>query len=137
MKPDYGIDAPNVVRNLFVFALILDILTGLSFLIQSSLWFWIVFLYAFSSGLALFITGCWMLYGIKITKPKIVLAMIQNLELKGHEQVLDLGCGRGLLLCKVAHLFPKAEHMESIYGPPRINLEILWKQLFKMQIEKG
>lgn len=102
MKPDYGIDAPNVVRNLFLFSLILATLACLSFLIQNTVWFWIAFLYTFSTCLALLITGCWMLYGIKITKPRVALKMIQNLELKGHEKVLDLGCGRGLLLCEVA-----------------------------------
>ena len=106
MKPDYGIDAPNVVRNLFLFSLILAALAGFSFLIQSAVWFWIAFLYTFPTSLALFITGCWMLYGIKVTKPRIVLHMIQRLELKGHEKVLDLGCGRGLLLCKIAQFLP-------------------------------
>ena len=106
MKPDYGIDAPNVVRNLFLFSLILAALAGFSFLIQSPVWFWIAFLYTFPTSLALFITGCWMLYGIKVTKPRIVLHMIQRLELKGHEKVLDLGCGRGLLLCKIAQFLP-------------------------------
>lgn len=107
MKPDYGIDAPNVVRNLFLFSLILAALAGFSFLIQNAVWFWIVFLYTFPTSLVLLITGCWMLYGIKITKPRIALNMIQNLELKGDEQILDLGCGRGLLLCKIAQYLPQ------------------------------
>lgn len=107
MKPDYGIDAPYVVRNLFLFSLILAALAGFSFLIQSAVWFWIVFLYAFPTAIALVLTGSWMLYGIKITKPRIALKMIQNLELKGHEQILDLGCGRGLLLCKAAQHLPQ------------------------------
>ena len=73
MKPDYGIDAPNVVRNLFLFSLILAALAGFSFLIQSPVWFWIAFLYSFPTAFALFITGCWMLYGIKVTKPRTLL----------------------------------------------------------------
>lgn len=107
MKPNYGIDAPNVVRNLFLFSLILAALAGFSFLIQSPVWFWIAFLYTLPTSLALFITGCWMLYGIKVTKPGIALHMIQRLELKGHEKVLDIGCGRGLLLCKIAQHLPQ------------------------------
>ena len=83
MKPDYGIDAPNVVRNLFLCSLILAALAGFSFLIQNAVWFWIVFLYTFPISLVLLITGCWMLYGIKITKPRTALNMIQNLELTG------------------------------------------------------
>ncbi len=43
-----------------------------------------------------------MLYGIKIAKPKIVSQMIRQIKLTGNEKVLDLGCGRGLLVCEVA-----------------------------------
>lgn len=102
MKPDYGIDAPNVVRNLFVFSLLLALLTFLSFHIPQPTWSWVVFLFTFPASLLLFVTGCWMLYGIKVAKPRIISEMIRNLKLKGDETVLDLGCGRGLLLCKIA-----------------------------------
>ncbi len=108
-KADYGIDAPNVVRNLFLFSLILFVGLFFAFRIQSSLWFWIVFLYTFPTSLALFGTGCWMLYGIKIVKPKIASELIQNLRLKGDEKILDLGCGRGLLLCKAAKYLSRGE----------------------------
>jgi len=50
-----------------------------------------------------------MLYGIKITKPKIASNMIQSLSLSGSETVLDLGCGRGLLLCEAAKNLPNGE----------------------------
>ena len=106
-KPDYGIDAPNVVRNLFLFSLVFLAIAVISFKIQDSLWFWIGFVYATLMFLALFTTGSWMLYGIKVTKPKIASKMIQNLELTGNEKVLDLGCGRGLLLCKIAQYLPQ------------------------------
>lgn len=107
MKPNYGIDAPNVVRNLFLAALVLAVFGGLSFLIQNPVWSWLIFLYAFPTCIVLFITGCWMLYGIRVTKPRIILKIIQDLGLKGNEQVLDLGCGRGLMLCKVAQYLPQ------------------------------
>lgn len=107
MKPDYGIDAPNVVRNLFLSALLLAVFAGLSFFIQNPIWFWLIILYTFPTCVALFITGCWMLYGIKVSKPQIILKIIQDLELKGNEQVLDLGCGRGLMLCKIAQHLPQ------------------------------
>lgn len=57
MKLDYGIDAPNVVRNLFLFSLLLAAFAGFSFLIQSPVWFWIGFLYTFPTSLVLFIAG--------------------------------------------------------------------------------
>jgi len=106
---DYGIDAPNVVRNLFLFSLVFFAIAVVSFKIQDTLWFWIGFVYATSMFLALFTTGSWMLYGIKVTKPKIASKMIRNLELTGNEKVLDLGCGRGLLLCEAAKHLPHGE----------------------------
>lgn len=108
-KVNYGINAPNVVRNLFLFSFALLALAIFSFQIQNILWFWIVFLYSFPMFLALFTTGCWMLYGIKIVKPKIASKMIQSLDLKGNEKLLDLGCGRGLLLCEAAKNLPYGE----------------------------
>lgn len=108
-KADYGIDAPQVVSNLFLFSFVLFLLSIFSFQISQALWFWIVFLYSFFTSLVLFIMGCWMLYGIKIAKPEIASSMIQNLCLKGNEKVLDLGCGRGLLLCEAAKRLPQGE----------------------------
>lgn len=108
-KADYGMDAPNVVRNLFLFSLILLMGALFAFRIQSPLWFWSLFLSLFLTSLQLFITGCWMLYGIKIVKPRMASQLIQNLHLKGDEKVLDLGCGRGLLLCEAAKALPHGE----------------------------
>ncbi len=111
-KADYGIDAPGVVRNFFLISLSLLMLSIFSFQIQSALWFWIVFLYSFFTFLPLFATGCWMLYGTKIAKPKIALKIIQNLKLTGNEKLLDLGCGRGILLCEAAKHLPHGK----VYG---------------------
>jgi SAM-dependent methyltransferase len=108
-KADYGIDAPCVVRNLFLFSLGSLVLAIISFQIENSLGFWIAFLYFFSMFLVLFGTSCWMIYGIKIAKPKIASSMIQNLHLSGNEKILDLGCGRGILLCEAAKHLPNGE----------------------------
>ena len=105
-KADYGIDAPNIVRNLFLFSLGMLVITFFSFKIQSPLWFYLVIVYCFLTFLTLFISGCWMLYGIKVAKPKIISKMIKNLRLTGNEEVLDLGCGRGLLICEIAKHLP-------------------------------
>jgi len=109
MKPNYGIDAPRVVATLFLLSLLLGIGAVLSFSIQTPLWFWLTFLYTISIALTLFTMACWMLYGMKVAKPRIALQMIQRLALQGHEKVLDLGCGRGLLLCKVAQYLPQGQ----------------------------
>lgn len=109
MKPDYGLDAPKVVRNLFLIALGLSLAALLSFNIQNTLWFWVLFLGSVFCSLVFFAAGCLLLYGIKVTKPIIVSNMIDNLHLKGSETVLDLGCGRGLVLCKIAQKLPKGK----------------------------
>lgn len=102
MKGNYGIDAPEVVRNLFLLSFILMVIAIFSFYIPHKIRFWVVFLYSLSSSLTFLIMGLWMIYGIKIAKPRIVQKMLRNLELKGNEKVLDLGCGRGLVLCNIA-----------------------------------
>ena len=73
MKPYYGVDAPNVVKSLFLLSLLFAILTWFSWLIQHVVWFWVAFSYTFSICLSLLITGSWMIYGTKVIKPRIVL----------------------------------------------------------------
>lgn len=108
-KANYGIDAPSIVRNLFLFSFALIMLSIFSFQIKNILWFWIVLLFSFPIAFALLTMGCWMLYGINIVKPKIAANMIDNLDLKGNEKLLDLGCGRGLLLIEAAKNLPYGE----------------------------
>lgn len=98
----YGVDAPSVVRNLFLFSLAAWMLNGLSFLITSKGWFWLAFIYTGATALSFLIGGFWMLYSSRIAKPKIALNLIDRLTLQGHETVLDMGCGRGLLLIAAA-----------------------------------
>ena len=112
MKANYGFDAPIVLRNLFLFSAASFLLTSLSFLIQSPLFFWLIFLYFLATALSLFATGCWMLYSMQVTKPKLVRRLIQDLKLKGNEKILDLGCGRGLMLIEAAKQVPKGK----VYG---------------------
>lgn len=108
-KADYGIDAPYVVRNLFLLSLIFFIGAIFLFDMQTTLWLKIVFSYVSVVALVLLGSGCWMLYGIKVVKPKLVGKLVENLCLKGHEKILDLGCGRGLLLCEAAKHLPQGE----------------------------
>ncbi len=108
-KADYGIDAPIVVRNLFVFAAAALIVASLSFLIDTPFWFWLAFGYSGFTALCLLASGCWMLHSTRIAKPKLIARMVQDLNLKGHETVLDLGCGRGLLAIEMAKRVPKGK----------------------------
>lgn len=110
--PDYGIDAPGVVRNLFFIGGI-----GLLTWVTASLGVWSGQLSIPVSGLRLIFPltgiglGCgigftsmaiWMLWDSKIGKVRGRERLLQRIRWTGREQVLDVGCGRGLLLIGAA-----------------------------------
>ena len=98
MKADYGLDAPNVVRNFFFLSLLSLLLAVLTFFIQSPVWFWLAFTYCLFYVVLFPLFGFGMYYSSRFIKPKIILGIIDDLNLQGHEKILDLGCGRGLVL---------------------------------------
>ena len=102
-KPDYGIDAPAVLRNLllagaacaiggFVLPHTLN-LGPVTFKLNASL-FWI--------GGSLIAEGLLYLLYVKKGKLKHRDYMLSLHDWKGDEQVLDVGCGRGLLMIGAA-----------------------------------
>jgi ubiquinone/menaquinone biosynthesis C-methylase UbiE len=112
MGADYGIDAPKVVRNLFLvaaIALVLSIvrLTGLwsgtlggTFggvrvtLPLGKMAPWVFF--AFAS------TSFWMLWDSMVGKVRAREWLLDRIVWTGRERVLDVGCGRGLMLVAAA-----------------------------------
>jgi len=103
---DYGIDAPPVVRNLIlsgigsfaagtIFYLVLNNIQPL----VASIFFYLGIVSAVSF---LFTTGM-MIWSSKVGKLIQRERLIDSLSLKSNENVLDVGCGRGLLLNAVAH----------------------------------
>lgn len=101
-KANYGLDAPIVVQNLVFFSFVALGGCGLSFLIQNPFWFWVSFIYASIASLCLLISAVWMIYSSKIAKPRIISKLIEELQLKKTDKVLDLGCGKGLFLIEAA-----------------------------------
>lgn len=100
-KIDYGIDAPHVIRNLFIFSAIGFLLPVFFPLIKigkvniyTSGFIWM--------GISCGLMALWMLlysvYG-KLKHRDRILSMI---EWKGNEMVLDVGTGRGLLVIGAA-----------------------------------
>jgi arsenite methyltransferase len=100
-KADYGIDAPGVIRNLFIFSAIgfvvpvffpLIKIGAVSLDMSGFLWM----------GISCGVMGFWMLgysiYG-KLKHRDRILNMI---DWKGNEQVLDVGTGRGLMMIGAA-----------------------------------
>jgi arsenite methyltransferase len=88
-KADYGIDAPHIIRGLS--------LSGMFFCIASLLWFAFLFI-----GLLLITLAFLMLYSSKIGKCRQGDKLINSFNIKGNETILDIGCGKGLLLIAAA-----------------------------------
>ena len=101
-KPDYGIDAPGVVRNLLVIGAGL-ILSGIIF---PTLHFGNVIILwnrsAFGPGGSCLFTGILMLVYARWGKFRHRDMMLNMLRWRGDERVLDVGTGRGLLLIGAA-----------------------------------
>jgi SAM-dependent methyltransferase len=102
-KPDYGIDAPAVLRNLFLFGFLCLMA---SFLIHGPLRIGNVVIYFksmfFWTGAALTAEGFLYLLYVKVGKFHHRDFILNLHAWRGDEQVLDIGCGRGLLLCGAA-----------------------------------
>jgi SAM-dependent methyltransferase len=102
-KPDYGVDAPAVLRNLFLFGSVClsaagvihaPIHIGNVILSLHSMFLW--------TGVALVVEGFLYLLYVKVGKMHHRDSMLAFHAWRGDEQVLDVGCGRGLLLIGAA-----------------------------------
>ena len=103
-KIDYGIDAPGLVRFFIAagsIALIMAIFAD--FLLSSaSLWMIAVKLLLGLVAIYLLGMGSLMLYWSKFTKVRGREKVLDLLLWRGDERVLDVGCGRGLMLIGAA-----------------------------------
>lgn len=102
--PQFGVDAPGLVRG-FGFgglALLIAGLYGINAHIAPALTH-----PSFSIGCSLLLSCLLMLITSLLTKQLVVQRMITSLALHGNEHVLDVGCGRGLLLLEAARQLPQ------------------------------
>lgn len=106
--PDYGIDAPAVVRNFLVAGSVF-----LLFAILQPLYLPLLpaeparVLKALAPamqgpGYGFVIGALWMLWGSKVGKLRLRDRVLGSLRWRGDERVLDLGCGHGLMLVGAA-----------------------------------
>lgn len=99
MKANYGIDAPGVVTAM--------LLIGGTCLLVALLFhslFWLAF-----PGASMALTGLIMIYGSKVGKLRMRDKLLDSLCLQGDEHVLDVGCGRGLMMIGAARRLTSGE----------------------------
>ncbi|RST59116.1 class I SAM-dependent methyltransferase [Siminovitchia terrae] len=100
-KPDYGIDAPGVIRNLSLISVAGLVLAFASFWLLRMTWQWagwifgVVFSVTFVVCLA---ESIYMFWGSKVGKLYERERLLDLVDIEGDEKILDIGCGRGLLL---------------------------------------
>ncbi len=105
LKVNYGLDAPTFQRSaLFggLAAVILGTLVARWAQQHSSQ---VVFSFATPvawTGLSFFLTGCVMFWGSKVGKLRLRDKIIASIPWRGDEQVLDVGCGHGMMLLAAA-----------------------------------
>jgi SAM-dependent methyltransferase len=110
-RPDYGLDAPPVIRNLLAvgglgLALALTAALGIwSGMLVLSLGADLVFPIASMGlwgGLGCVLMACWMIWDSKVGKLRGRERLLDEIRWSGGERVLDVGCGRGLMLVGAA-----------------------------------
>lgn len=103
-KPSYGIDAPGLLRFFFIagavaLTIFLVILFSSTFGQIPKIIGGVLFGIAATYLLGM---GCFMLYGSKVMKLEDGEKLLDLVQWSGSELVLDVGCGRGLMLVGAA-----------------------------------
>ena len=101
---DYGVDAPPVIRNLAIsgVACLIVGIAAFRFLSEPRWLALIIGYWGVLVGAILLLQPMLMIWSSKVGKLRMRRALIDRLNLKGNETVLDVGCGRGLLLNEAA-----------------------------------
>jgi SAM-dependent methyltransferase len=104
-RPDYGLDAPYVVRNLAILGLVSCALGIMGyFVLRDSRPAWAAVLLNTLGwpGLSWLLTIGLMVWGSRRGKLGVRDRLMNQLDMRGDERVLDVGCGHGLLLIGAA-----------------------------------
>jgi SAM-dependent methyltransferase len=101
-KPRFGIDAPTLVLGFAVGGPLLIALSFAGFLAPAQSLVWTMRF----TGLVLIAEAVLMTLSSLYGKRLLLRRMVTALALRGDERVLDVGCGRGMLLLEAAHAVP-------------------------------
>ena len=106
--PNYGIDAPAVLRNLFLFGTLAILVAAQPYPIHLGPVFVTHTGFYWMGGIVLGEAFLYLLY-VKVGKLRHRDHILALHRWRGDEQVLDVGCGRGLLLAGAAKLVPDGQ----------------------------
>lgn len=101
-KPDYGVDAPGVIRNLFLAALIVFVIAIVFPAVRIGPVIFLTRPMAWTTAPGLAAGGVLMLIYVKWGKFRHRDRMLSLVRWTGKETVLDVGTGRGLLMIGAA-----------------------------------
>jgi arsenite methyltransferase len=110
-KANYGLDAPGLVRFFLIFGLCLAVGGGILVAWRKNAILVAFGFTLFFPGIVFLIEGLLMIISSKVGKLKARDRLLDNLHLRGDETVLDVGCGRGLLLIGAAKRLPNGRAM--------------------------
>jgi arsenite methyltransferase len=104
MKANYGIDAPGLVRFFAIAGLVAAILCLTAGSMLGLRGRWEILLAVVLAVIAIYFTGmcCLMVYYSLGTKLKDCDRILNQISWRGDELVLDVGCGRGLMMVGAA-----------------------------------
>jgi SAM-dependent methyltransferase len=103
-KPNYGIDAPGVILILLLFSILGACAALFAWYYPSGTWSSSLFSFAVWAGSVCFLEAVLMLLYARVGKFRHRNRMLKLYKIRGHEQVLDVGTGRGLLMIGAAKL---------------------------------
>jgi arsenite methyltransferase len=101
---NYGIDAPSLVKFFFGAGVASFVAAGVIFhllYLASGWWFGLAIILGIVSIYLLFM-GCLMVFWSKVAKINGREKILDGMKWRGDEAVLDVGCGRGLMLVGAA-----------------------------------
>jgi len=105
-KVDYGLDAPGEVRKLLIRGGVLTALAVAIWIANGANAVSSIFL---SIGLTFAIVALVMIWSSRVAKIRMRDRLLDLLPWRGDEKVLDVGCGRGLLLIGAAKRLKKGK----------------------------
>jgi len=111
-KPDYGIDAPLVIRRFLLFGMS-GLMAAVFLMIARREWlpFWTGYLIVpcLIVGCTFLIQGGLMIWASKVGKLRLRDRVLDEIRWRGDEYVLDVGCGHGLMLIGAAKRSPSGK----------------------------